>query len=396
MLFKKTNVDLLEEKDKEIEALQKEIAILRGIQDAMPDPYFVRDMDYNIISWPQDIQELTGYSELEAKNIKCGDLFKADVCQNCPTQKSITEKKFLKDALVDVYNKKGQVLNALVSNAGVYDAAGNPIGAVEIVKDNTKYQALLKNVTQSAEHLSTISQELAASSEEVAQMSTKLKGQSIIVSQSSKGVLESVVQINQNAHKCVGYTNNVKANIDQVNYSMQFSIEKIMNLKERSSNIAQAIISIEKIADQTNLLALNASIEAARAGEAGNGFAVVAGEIRNLAGESDRFSKEIRGTIEEIEALVQEVTVSISAVDKDFRESEESTSGMIGLINGISERSDQVVTTMTTIEDHIGENLIISGQQNIAMEELARVAQSVAEIAQSTQEEFGKIKHTNM
>lgn len=66
--------------------------LLKGIQSAMPDPYFARDIDYNIVVWPQAIQELTGYSEEEAKKIKCGDLFKATVCQDCPTQKaSITE-----------------------------------------------------------------------------------------------------------------------------------------------------------------------------------------------------------------------------------------------------------------------------------------------------------------
>jgi methyl-accepting chemotaxis protein len=54
-------------------------------------------------------------------------------------------------------------------------------------------------------------------------------------------------------------------------------------LNEASQNIATTVKLITRIADQTKMLALNATIEASRAGEAGQGFAVVAAEIKELA-----------------------------------------------------------------------------------------------------------------
>lgn len=396
---KKMNT-LLDEKDQRIKELERKLFVFKGIQDAMPDPYYVRDMDYNITIWPAAIQKLTGYSEEEAKKMKCGDLFKATVCKDCPTQKCVISKNFLKDVIVDVYNKRGEKLNALVSNSGIYDESGNPIGVVEVVKDNSKYQHMIQNVSESTEQLSAISEELAASSEEVTAMSSQLGDQAQQVSKASKDASSATVEINTYSNQCVQHANNVKDHMDQVDKSMNFSVEKIITLKEKSVNIANVITSIQNIANQTNLLALNASIEAARAGESGRGFAVVADEIRKLAESSDHFSKEIKGTIEEIDALVKEATEAIAAVDRDFKEGEASTNEMIGLINKIGDFSDHMVETMERIEEYTEKTLEGSLQQNGSMEELSRVAQNIAEIAQNTQvefkEEFNKIRHTGM
>ncbi|WP_141336805.1 methyl-accepting chemotaxis protein [Paenibacillus sp. tmac-D7] len=72
------------------------------------------------------------------------------------------------------------------------------------------------------------------------------------------------------------------------------------NLHERLIEIGNIVDLMREIAAQTQLLSLNASIEAARAGEAGQGFAVVAGEVKKLANQSEQSAQAVAAILEDI------------------------------------------------------------------------------------------------
>jgi methyl-accepting chemotaxis protein WspA len=80
--------------------------------------------------------------------------------------------------------------------------------------------------------------------------------------------------------------------------------DKLETINGRASNITGVVTTIAKIADQTNLLSLNAAIEAAKAGEAGDGFSVVAREIRRLADKTAVATLDIERMVKEMQSAV--------------------------------------------------------------------------------------------
>ncbi|MDS9878403.1 methyl-accepting chemotaxis protein [Pseudomonas protegens] len=96
------------------------------------------------------------------------------------------------------------------------------------------------------------------------------------------------------------------------------SRELIEALSQRSEEIQRVTLVIQSIASQTNLLALNAAIEAARAGEHGRGFAVVADEVRGLAGRTAAATDEVGVMVADIQQRTSDVVEQIRQLADDL------------------------------------------------------------------------------
>ena len=114
---------------------------------------------------------------------------------------------------------------------------------------------------------------------------------------------------------------------------------KVHSLSEATDTISSVLGMIQTVAEQTNLLALNATIEAARAGDAGRGFAVVAGEVKNLSGQT------------------RHATVKI---DEQVRDIQSATGEVVGAIQSICERIQNLSVVSTTISASVEEQSTVT------------------------------------
>ena len=136
----------------------------------------------------------------------------------------------------------------------------------------------------------------------------------------------------------------------------------INSLANASRAINEVTELINTIAEQTNLLALNATIEAARAGEAGSGFAVVAGEVKNLAERTSKATEEIANQIREMQSRTDKSVTLIGGIVDQIQTVSKNTTAMASAleqqnaaINEIAQNIQVVSQTSSRLRSNMEE-----------------------------------------
>ncbi|MGA1864854.1 MAG: methyl-accepting chemotaxis protein, partial [bacterium] len=239
---------------------------------------------------------------------------------------------------------------------------------------------LVKQMKTSVGLLESSSVELSTSSRQQAdgsmQQSTSLTETSTTVEElaiTSKQIAENAKVVAHLARQSLAGMENIRNNTDQ-------EANRILTLGEKSQTIGEVVAMIDDIARQTNILALNASIEAERAGEAGKGFAVVAIEIRELATNVAKSTKQIREIIKEIQDATNASVMATENVGKSVAEGIELSKKTADSANQISMATQQQGSASEQVVSAIKQMSEIVGQTTADANQIADTAHQLVEL----------------
>lgn len=269
----------------------------------------------------------------------------------------------------------GDLTHTLDRSAIGNDELGDLATACTQMQD--KLHQLVEQISSASEQLGVSIEEVSVVSDQTSQGMNEQQEQLTLISTAMHEMQATVADVAKNtedastsAHSATADAGDATAVVDQSINTIQKAQSVIQDagdmveqLEKDTSEINMVADVIRGIAEQTNLLALNAAIEAARAGEQGRGFAVVADEVRTLAGRTQSSTEEIAAIIEQLQSRAKQAV--------------QATGNSCELIDDCVKQTQQTGNTIVQISDSINEIAMMSTQIASACSEQTSVSEEL-------------------
>lgn len=183
----------------------------------------------------------------------------------------------------------------------------------------------------------------------------------------------------------------------EVSTAAEQTVAEVNSLSESARTIGSIVSLIQDIAAQTNLLALNATIEAARAGDAGRGFAIVAAEVKSLAGQTEQATTEISQQVLEIQTRTETSLTAIETTSKAIEELSRAAGNIASAVSQQSSATDEIaqivqyfVNSNAVVTQNISAINVSANMASNSASEMRTASDNLGQTAESLSDEVGQ------
>lgn len=193
--------------------------------------------------------------------------------------------------------------------------------------------AALRDVGEMAREMNTTAAEMVDSADKTTSRALDATREAESASERVVSVAVAAEEMDSSIREVTAQTTRADETVRSAASHARSTRRDVEGLVEAADKVGTVLGFIEDIASRTNLLALNATIEAARAGAAGRSFAVVAGEVKSLAEQTQQATRDIAATLQRIRDAATTASEAVAHIEGTMTTLEQ-TSGILANVVG--------------------------------------------------------------
>ena len=244
--------------------------------------------------------------------------------------------------------------------------------ATEMAATIKEQQASANEVASTSVEIGATAKEISATTQELGKTMSDVASVSEQTAELAAGGQTGLTRLEGTMRQIMGATASISS--------------KLAILNEKTANINSMVTTINKVADQTNLLSLNAAIEAEKAGEYGQGFAVVATEIRRLADQTAVATYDIEQMVKEMQSAVSAGVMGMDKFAEEVRRGNEEVCGVTTQLGQIIGQVQALTPRFESVNEGMQMQSTAAGQISDALTQLGDTAQQSAQALRQNSE----------